>query len=233
MFDDGRRYFERIRFGAESDSEIKQKSEELVFKNKWIEFFNDEVVFPNGVEGKFLRLQTPNRDGTVVVAVKPNTSEIALVKQYRYAPGLWMVELPRGFAIEGDLSGILTGWRELLEETGEVPLFQGIVLGRLVTDSGKLADAPYLVLFEVPISEGSISPRPDDTEVLAPEKFGYWVEYRILKDWVETGLILDAFTCAAMARIAPHFDAEGKYDLDLDKLDRPHLRDAERMLRGR
>ncbi len=231
MFFDGRSYLKRVKFGEETESEVKLIQENLIFENKWIKFYNDSVKFPNGTTSNFLRLETPGRDGTVVVAVRPATSEIAVVKQYRYAPGLWMVEFPRGFANSGDVSGIMTGWRELLEETGQIAAFDGIFLGRLVTDSGKLGDAPFLALLEVrtEVTGEPIAPQPDETEVLAPEKYGYWVKYCDLKDWVERGYIIDSFTCAAMARIAPHFDSEGRYQPNWALIEEPNLADAERL----
>lgn len=221
-FGDGRTYFSRVPFGGETEEEISRISEYLVFANGFINFYNDQVRFPNGHESQFLRLETPGRrDGTVVVAVN-DRDEIAVVKQFRYAPRLWTIELPRGFCGPGDISGFLTGWREFTEEVGgQLREEHTWSLGRVLPDSGKLFDAPFAILSKLARPEGAtphLRHDPDVTEAIAHKKGGRWIGYLTLRDWIERGLILDMFTCAIFARLRPHFDGAGRFEPDLDLL---------------
>jgi len=63
---------------------IRRQREAEVFGNRFGRLFNDEVVFPNGSQGRYLRWQW-KQQGVVVVPVGPGG--LALVPTYRYPIG--------------------------------------------------------------------------------------------------------------------------------------------------
>jgi len=234
-FTDTRRYFKRVQFGTETDGEIKRNTENRVYANGFISVFDDEVTFPNGHRGKFLRLETPDRrDGAVVVAINAN-DEIAVVKQFRYAPRVWTLELPRGFVGPDDVGPFLTGWREFSEEVGgSLDVEECWSLGRVLPDSGKLHDAPYLMMARLRNSEldaRNEAQNPDITEAISHKKGGRWIDYLELRRLIESGMILDMFSCAAFARLRPHFDTNGHFSPDLQLLGSERFKQSELDLR--
>lgn len=234
-FSDGRSYFRRVRFGAESPDEIARVEECRVYGNGFINVFDDKVEFPSGDQGRFLRLETPDRrDGTVVIAVNEK-HEIALVKQFRYAPRVWTLELPRGFVGPDDVGAFLTGWREFAEEVGgALDVEETWLLGRVLPDTGKLHDAPYLMLARLRDSELEKRTRtqsPDFSEAIAHKKGGRWFSYFQVRELIETGMIMDMFTCAAFARLRPHFDEQGRFIPCASILGGARLQNAEGDLR--
>ena len=237
IFSDNRNYYSRTETGNENTEETKLVKKCKIFENEWIVFRNDIVEIPGVAEHKpFLRLMTPSKpgkpdDGTVVVAIWPSSDLIAVVKQYRYPAAVWEVALPRGFANLGDEDKFLTGFREFGEEVGgRLNPGRRWSLGRLLTDSGKLYDAPHLIMAELAVpASAAMPPNPDDTEVIAASKFGNWIPFHMLQAWVETGRIVDSFTCAAIARLRPHFNKYGKFDPDFDILNSYHLKESDRL----
>lgn len=92
---------------------FKKLSSKTVYKNKWMEVFEDEIEFPNGQKGIYGYMQRSNGSGVIVLN---DQNEILLIKQYRYPIGRMQWSIPGG-AIDGtdpEQSAI----RELKEETG-------------------------------------------------------------------------------------------------------------------
>lgn len=87
-----------------------------IFKNKFLEIFNDKVKFPSGVEGTYIRIDYPVNES---VAVLPVTKEgkIILIKTFRHGTRAWGYEVPKGGMSEGE-DAIVAAKRELIEETG-------------------------------------------------------------------------------------------------------------------
>lgn len=98
--------------------EIEIKKELKVFENKYCSFYNDEVKFPSGIDGNFLRLEMK---GGYSVAILPVTKsgEFVLIKPFRHSARGWGYEVPKGYGDEGE-SHLECVKRELLEETGLV-----------------------------------------------------------------------------------------------------------------
>lgn len=109
--------------GDVKKGEIELQEEVSVFKNKWVEFYNDKVKFPNGKTGTYIRVTKPNTlsgkiAGSAVLALTPNR-KVILERTFRHPIRSWLSELPRG-GIEGNETLQQTGERELREETGYV-----------------------------------------------------------------------------------------------------------------
>ena len=126
--------------------EIQILKEDLVFGNKWYQFYNDKVKFPNGKEGTYIRLVpsqfSPQGFSGVAILAVTKDDKIILEKIFRHAPRKWLWEAPRGHWEAGE-SLLQTAKRELSEETGfrcETWKDLGIMMpySGITSDHGKL-----------------------------------------------------------------------------------------------
>ena len=91
----------------------KTISSTLLKKGKNFSFYNDQVVLPNGRETERNIVKHPG--AVAIIAV--HEDEIVLIKQYRYATGKYLLEIPAG-TLEEDEDPYKCAVRELQEETG-------------------------------------------------------------------------------------------------------------------
>ena len=104
--------------GNHKNGEIEIVEPNKIFTNKYADIFNDEVIFPSGTRGTYLRIDNkPNQS----VAVLPITKEgkIVVIKNFRHGVRGWGVEVPKG-AVEAGESRLCAVNRELEEETGYI-----------------------------------------------------------------------------------------------------------------
>ncbi|MBQ9112209.1 MAG: NUDIX hydrolase [Clostridia bacterium] len=95
--------------------EEKEKSSQLIFDGKVLHLYRDEIYLPDGREAfrEFCR-----HIGAVCVVPVTDEGEIICVKQYRYAVGEVMLEIPAGKLDAKDEDPREAALRELREETG-------------------------------------------------------------------------------------------------------------------
>lgn len=107
-----------LNLGVHTRGEIEIIEPKLVFENKFVDVYNDAVVFPSGNKGTYVRV---NVKPTKSVAVLPitNSGEMVVVKNYRHGVRGWGLEIPKG-AVEEDEIYFHAVARELKEETGYV-----------------------------------------------------------------------------------------------------------------
>ena len=91
----------------------KTISSTLIQKGKNFNFYHDKVRLPNGRETDRNIVKHPGAVGIIAV----NNDEVVLVRQYRYATGKYMLEIPAGTLEEGE-DPYQCAVRELQEETG-------------------------------------------------------------------------------------------------------------------
>ena len=96
----------------------RTKDSELIFDGVVVHLYRDTVTLPNG--GESVREYVKHLGAVCVVPIT-DKGEVVLERQYRYAVGRTLIEIPAGkldYAGEPMLEAAL---RELREETGAVP----------------------------------------------------------------------------------------------------------------
>ncbi len=99
------------------DLREKTIASQSVFKGRLLDVWRDEVALPNGATS--IR-ETIRHPGAAVMVPVPGDNRVILVRQFRYAVGQVMVELPAGKLDPGE-EPEATARRELAEEIGYLP----------------------------------------------------------------------------------------------------------------
>lgn len=95
---------------------IERLKENIVYKNKFATMYDDDVLFPSGSKGKYVRFEWNIPYGVVIVASNEK-EQILLIKQYSYRRSSWGWSVPAGMGIEG-IEPEKQAIAELREETG-------------------------------------------------------------------------------------------------------------------
>ena len=164
---------------------------ELVHENPWWMIYFDHVTFPNGTDGRHLRLVTAaNKPGAVAVVVGrfADSPHIAFVSQWRYAQQEAMWELPRGFGDPQDTTPAESAAREVAEETG-LTVTSTKRLGVLSADSSIITGGVEVFLVE---AHGTIQ-YDDEVSHLA------WMPASSVLELCASGALKDSFSLAAIA----------------------------------
>ena len=99
------------------DKEEKKLSSKVVYDGKVIKVSKDDVLCPNGLES--MREIVHHRGGVGILFKVED--KFIFEKQFRYALGEEIIEMPAGKLEEGEIP-LEAAKRELLEETGYRPL---------------------------------------------------------------------------------------------------------------
>ncbi|MBY6185152.1 NUDIX hydrolase [Marinobacter hydrocarbonoclasticus] len=102
--------------GNHKRGEIEIESERVVFENEYATLYNDDVIFPSGMKGKYLRFSW-NAPYGVMIFPKDKVGRLLLVRNFRHENRCWSWEIPKGFG-EKNLSPLECSKKELYEETG-------------------------------------------------------------------------------------------------------------------
>lgn len=94
---------------------IRTLKEVLVYENRYVRVFDDEVSFPDGHEGRYFRYQWRAPHAVAIIPVMGR--DIILLEMFRYQNQRLSIEIPKGFGTEGN-SPEDDACRELAEETG-------------------------------------------------------------------------------------------------------------------
>lgn len=90
---------------------------ELVYKGNYLEYHRDHVLLPNGKVSTREYLHHP---GAIAVVPLLDTGEVVMVKQFRYATGSVILEIPAGKLEPGE-NPLEAAHRELIEEISYEP----------------------------------------------------------------------------------------------------------------
>lgn len=106
--------FDLLRDDIEKFTE-KTLSSELIFDGHIVNLYRDEVMLPNG---KTAAREVIRHIGAVGIVPLTDDRKIILVRQYRYALGRMLFEIPAGKLNFKDEDPVAAAERELEEETG-------------------------------------------------------------------------------------------------------------------
>jgi len=95
-------------------STAKILSQKIAYKGKKIEVREDRVLYANGKEHT---VELVGHPGAVCIVARPTSNDVLLIRQYRYATGKELLEIPAGTLNPGE-DPRECAFRELEEETG-------------------------------------------------------------------------------------------------------------------
>lgn len=169
------------------DMTEKKLTSQEIYQGRIIRVRRDEVLLPNGHTS--VREVVEHPGGVGILALDGDGSAL-LVRQFRYAFGRTLLEIPAGKREKGE-EPLYTAQRELQEETGATAE-EWLPMGTLIASPGCYDEVLYLYLARG-LHFGETS--PDEDEFLSVERMG-------LDELVErcmSGEITDAKTvCAAL-----------------------------------
>lgn len=168
--------------------EEKPLRKEYLYRGTIVTLRRDEAVFP---DGKKCRREVVEHPGAVCVLCV-QAGKVALVKQYRYACGEALWEVPAGKLIPGEDPAAAAA-RELEEETG-VKAERLALLSVFYSSPGFSNEKIYLFRAEG-MREGESHPDEDEFLDVA------WVPLEEARAMAERGEIRDAKTLVALLRI--------------------------------
>lgn len=165
-----------------------------LYHGKIIDLDLEPVTLPNGVQTELEIVRHPG--GAAVVALDAQ-SRVCLLRQWRYAVGGWIWELPAGKLDAGEAPGI-TAARELREEAGLVAAhWSG--LGRVVSSPGVFTEIVHLFLAQDLTQVGAQTEPQECLEV-------HWIPLQEALARAGTDDISDAKTVIGLYRAARTLD---------------------------
>jgi ADP-ribose pyrophosphatase len=94
--------------------EVERLERQHVFQGRIVDLSVDRVRLPNG---NVCDLELIRHPGAAAVVPVDENGDVILVRQYRYAAGGWLVEVPAG-KLDGGEAPEMCATREVEEETG-------------------------------------------------------------------------------------------------------------------
>lgn len=169
--------------------EEKTVRKNYIYRGKIINVRCDDAELPNGRPCRREIVEHPG--GACVLCVKDG--KVALVKQFRYAYGEAIYEIPAGKLNEGE-APMLAAERELGEETGMIA--DDLVLRFVLYPTPGYTNEKIFIYEALGVREGK--QHLDEGEFLNVE----FVPIEVALEMVENGVICDAKTIVALQRYA-------------------------------
>jgi len=173
--------------------------ENLVFENKFIQLFNDDVLTPSGRPGKYVRLRYQGNPPGIVVIPRLGANRFLLLNVFRYAMDELSIEFPRGTA-EVDENAKQAAKREFKEETSlDLSSSAFTSLGFLRPDTAIIETE--VEIFLVDVAEDVLSSIKLDEEIDGIYSYILLSREDIFTK-IRTGEIRDGFTIGAVGVLA-------------------------------
>jgi len=168
---------------------FKRIKRNRIYADQWLEFYQDDIEFPDGSKGSYTLVD--RKDGVSIVVVT-NNNTILLNHEYRYVLNEYSWEIPGGGIDKGETAE-QSAIRELYEETGitvETVEQLGLVypLNSFNTESVTI----FLARIE---SEQVTSSLTEHTEHVSEQKF---VSFDEALRMIDTGEISDTLSANAI-----------------------------------
>jgi len=165
--------------------------EHLVYTNKYVRVYDNQVTFPSNVKGRYLKFDWTAPYSVGVLPVLED-GRLYLVRSFRYASDEISIEIPKGYGSEG-VAPADVAIRELGEETG---LSSNNLrhLASLQTDAAIMNHLTHL--FEARGCRPAFTSRPEETEVfespiiVAPDEAIALVRSNTITDSVTVNALL-------------------------------------------
>ena len=157
-----------------------------IYKGRVIDLNLNKVTLPNNKECELEIIQHP---GGVAILAVGETGRICLLRQYRFAAGGWIWELPAGRLEPGE-SPQVCAQRELVEEAGRnAASWQR--LGEVYSSPGVFTEVIHLYLAR---DLKTVDDAPEEHEVFEV----HWLPLPKIEAMIKAGEINDAKTICAM-----------------------------------
>jgi len=181
--------------------EIKQLTErtaasEKVYSGVVFDVYSDSIILPNGHEA---RREYLSASGAVAVVALTEDGRVIMERQYRYAQGRVVYEIPAGKLEPGE-EPLLAAMRELKEETG-ITAAEYVPLGIYMPSPAILREDIYIFLARG-LSRGAA--RPDEDEFLEVES----APMEELVERIMAGEIRDGKTVFALLKARLYLEGE-------------------------
>jgi 8-oxo-dGTP pyrophosphatase MutT (NUDIX family) len=158
------------------------------FKGRIITVTVDDIVLPNGHE---MALEVIHHPGGAAVVAIDDREQVCLLRQYRYAGGGWIWELPAG-KLEPNEPALLTAQRELEEEAG-VRATRWRELGTYLSSPGIFTEVLHLFLAE-DLQPAKATPEANEVFEI------HWIPFKQACEWAADGTVRDGKTALGLMR---------------------------------
>ncbi len=167
---------------------MKPVSQITQFTGRVIRVTTDQVVLPNGHRTELEVVHHPG--GAAAVALDAGR-RVCLLRQYRYAAGCWLWELPAGKLEPGE-PPLGTAQRELAEEAG-VDARRWAALGTCLSSPGVFTEVLHLFLATGIAPATAAHERSEVIEI-------HWLPFETACEWALAGTITDSKTVVGLLR---------------------------------
>jgi ADP-ribose pyrophosphatase len=172
--------------------EVERLERQHVYQGRIVDLSVDRVRLPNG---NVCDLELIRHPGAAAVVPVAENGDVILVRQYRYAAGGWLVEVPAG-KLDGGEAPEMCATREVEEETG-FKTGRLSSLGWIWTTPGFTDEKIWLFLAtELTPSRSALQP----DEILAVKR----MPFAEAVDLALRGEIRDAKSVCALVRASHH-----------------------------
>ena len=174
----------------ESDWKIIQK--ELIFRNPWIELYQDKVETRTGKVMDYTWYKSS--DVAVIVPFVEKDNNLVMIRQYRYPLRKVLLEFPAGH-IENGEDATKSAKRELLEETGY--LLTKSTIYTYYPSVSKSRQLVYIFKATDPIEEKANHNGAEDiirTEIVSVEELKHLIKQRRIES---AGTLLAYLICCS------------------------------------
>lgn len=171
---------------------FKKTGQTLVYKDAWLELFQDELQFPDGSFGTYAWVKRKNG---VAVSVVTNDEKILLQKEYRHVIDRSSWEVPGGGIDQGETPES-AAVRELSEEVGLVVTEEQLVLlGRFYPLNS--FNTEFNALFMIIVASDTMlgANQTEHGEAIEEHRF---IKFDQALKMIDSGEINDAFTANAV-----------------------------------